>query len=502
MNWLFGLPILLPLLGMTMMLAIPQNRTQLIFYVQLLMTLIFLAMTVVILFEVSSAGIVAIHTASWPSPFGISFVFDGLSALMLFIFALVGAVISLYSLSDEASIHYYKGLFIGYWLLFLGITGSLLTADLFNLYVWFEVILVGAFVVLSCSVKPFKQALLHYVVLNIVGTLIILMSVVMIYGVVGSLSYASIALYFQQHNDQYINYALLVFLLFGLSVKGAIFPLYFWLPKAYPVPSITSISLLSSLVTKTVMVILLRFVLIFIPMQSSFFTLLLVFIGIVTMVLGVLGAAAQFSFRKILSFHIISQLGYIVVAIAIHSTLAIVAAVYFVIHNIFVKTNLFLSNGYIEKVYGTDDLKHLGHAMKHHKWLALIFFLSAFSLAGFPPLSGFWGKFLLIKAAIVSSFYLTAIFAILVSLFTLYSMTKIWHFVFCQKACEDGQCTITLNSITRLEKLSAYSAMWLLTIMMLIIGIFPEGILHYLTEMAIYLQQPNIYIHAVLGGTV
>ncbi len=490
-------PIILPLLALMVIQVMPANAKNGLYSLHNFLTTGFLFVALGLLIHQTNSlhpSLTLLKSANFAPPFGITLIFDHLSVLMLFIFALIGSVISLYSLSDRSTIIYFKGFFTGYWLLIMGVAGAILTADIFNLYVWFEVILVGAFVILSCSTNAFKQGLTHYVILNIIGTLLLLTAVGLIYGLVGSLNYANITTYLHQAGHDYIILPIMMLFLIALSVKGALFPLYFWLPKSYPAPCISATALISSLITKTTMVILLRFVTLFTPLQQPFFVAIIVIIGIITMILGVLGAATQFNIRKILSFHIISQLGYIVIAIAIQSTLAIMAAVYFLIHNIFVKTNLFLISGHIENIYQTDGLKKLGGIIKNQTFLAVMFFLAAFSLAGFPPLSGFWAKFLVIKAAIEAHFYWSALFAILVGLMTLYSMTKIWHYAFCQSREITDDTPLPSGDFSPLMQKVSLSAIILINLMMLVISLTPDILLQYLHQTAIQLMDTSTYI--------
>ena len=162
--------------------------------------------------------------------------------------------------------------------------------------------------------------------------------------------------------------------LLALCLKGAVFPLYFGLPKAYPKTSASSTMLLSSLMTKVVMLILLRLMWLWPKLHDTFVSNSLLFIALATMFFGVLGAASQFRFQGVSAFHIISQLGYVLLAMVLTLPAAIIAAVYFSIHNIFVKTNLFMVASILAQQIGSDDFKKLCEVLKHYKWLAITFF--------------------------------------------------------------------------------------------------------------------------------
>ncbi len=438
-----------------------------------------------------------IMQGSWPTPFGIALVVDQLSKVMLMTFSIVVTCINFYSYQDQAIIEKQQIFYAGFWLLLLGISGSILTGDIFNLYVWFEVMLTSAFILLVSTNKPKPGVILHYAVMNILGTLFMLLAVALLYGALGTLNYAAIAEQLSFSDHQWLL-PILSLMLFAMGLKGAIFPLYFWLPTAYPPPRMSSTLLLSSLITKVVMVVLLRLAWLWPPLHEIFLSRILFWISLASMFFGVIGAASQFRFKDILAFHVISQLGYVLLAIVLPVPIAIVAAVYFLIHNIFVKTNLFMVAGVLEQHIRTDHLKKLGQVLKQHKWVATVFFLAALSLAGIPPLSGFWAKFFVIKAALVSHVYLGAAIALIVSLFTLYSMIKIWHYVFCEPP------TIECNSPPKPLKFSWNLTFALVPLLVLpiIMGLFPDSFLYFLQPVANQLQQPEHYIRLVLGTSV
>ncbi|MEM9242487.1 MAG: proton-conducting transporter membrane subunit [Pseudomonadota bacterium] len=471
-------------------IALPQTADKIRRAAQTSLILVWLVLIVSLL--VINRQTIVIMLGGWVAPFGIALVTDQLSQVMMVVFALVAMCVSFYSYWDQAIVNRQKGFYAGFWLLLLGVSGAVFTADIFNLYVWFEVILVSAFILLASGDQSKPHAMMHYALMNITGTLLMLLAIALLYGAFGSLSYAEIANQLIQVQHPSIL-PILCLLLFAIGLKGAVFPLYFWLPKAYPKPSHSSMMLLSSLVTKTVMVVLLRLVWLWSPLRGPFFTHSLVFVALATMFFGVLGAASQFRFKDILAFHIVSQLGYIVLAIVLPSALAIIAAVYFIIHNVFVKTNLLMVASIIEQHHGSDGFKKLGQMLKQHNYLSVVFFLAAMSLAGFPPLSGFWGKLFIIKSALDTHFYISAAVAIIVSLFTLYSMIKIWRYVFCEK----GQTSCGKPLMLSIYVIIAIAPLLLLPILM---GLWPDGILTCLKPISVQLQHPEHYIHLVLRG--
>ncbi len=447
-----------------------------------------------LLFMAKSPAAIVIHLASWPAPYGIILVIDQLSKLMMLIFSIIFTCISIYSVSDKTLNKLHHIFYAGSWLLMLGVIGALTTYDIFNLYVWSEVILVSAFIILSISPINNHRNVWHYAVFNIVGTLIMLLAIALLYGITGNLNNAAIAEFLALHHSNLATAAVSLLLL-GLIIKGGIFPFYFWLPDNYPATNTSATLLVSCTVTKVIMLVILRLVWLWYPLQhNSALTTTFIILACCTMFFGVMGAANEFRLRHIFSFHIISQLGYIFLALFIPSIQAIVAALYFLIHNMFVKTNLIMTSGIIEQEYKTNDLQKIGHVLKSCPLLAVIFFIAAMSLAGLPPFSGFWGKLLIFKSAIVSHNYIPLTIAIVVALFTLYSMLKVWRFVYCEKSA---------NSSDKLHKVSLSKPQTISLTAMLAIpalfGIIPAILLTYLYPIANQLSHTQTMIQTILG---
>jgi multicomponent Na+:H+ antiporter subunit D len=208
------------------------------------------------------------------------------------------------------------------------------------------------------------------------------------------------------------------------------------------------------------------------------------------MITGVLGAASQFDFRRILSFHIISQIGYMILGLAIYTPLALAATVFYLIHHIIVKTNLFLISGITARLHGSFNLKNIGGLYKSFPLLALMFLIPAFSLGGIPPLSGFFAKFVIIKAGILNQDYLMVFIALGVGMLTIYSMTKIWAEAFWSPAINPPSSTkIPITQMTPVI---------LMAITTICIGIFAQILLNLSTIAAQQLMNPEIYIKTVL----
>ncbi len=418
----------------------------------------------------------------WKVGFGITLSIDKSALIFLATLYFVNLIVLLYSIYDDSIKNCSRKFFMGYWLLILGMSGAICTRDIFNLYVWSEVMLVSVFILLSCGHQKDSSLQINYATFNIIGTLCLLVAIALIYRATGSLNYYEIGARINTVPEAItlIGFGLM---LFGLGIKAGLFPLYFWLPASYPHTSPSSTALLSSIVTKTILLVILRIIWVVLPDQAPLLAKTMFVVAACTMVFGVFGAVIQTKMRDILSFHIISQIGYIVLAIFIESRLAIVAAIYFILHNVLVKTNLLLISGVVEKIYGTGNLGHIGGRMlRDNNVLAILFLASALSLAGFPPLSGFWAKFYILCAAIKANHTPLALVAIAVSILTLLSMLKIWR-----KGCCEEQDT-SRSAATLAIPHTQFLAIVLLTAGMVSIGFFPDSIINILNDSAIELS--------------
>jgi len=296
--------------------------------------------------------------------------------------------------------------------------------------------------------------------------------------------------------------AMLFLVAFGL--KAAIFPLFFWLPASYHTPPVAVSAVFAGLLTKVGVYALMRvFTLIFTNDVLLTHGLLLGLAGF-TMVTGVLGAMVQFDFRRLLSFHIVSQIGYMVLGLALFTPLAIAGTVFYLFHHIVVKANLFLVSGITQRYGGSFDLKKLGGFYAAAPLVALLFFIPAMSLGGIPPLSGFFAKFAIVKAGLAGDTIfggwapVLAAVALAVGLLTLFSMTKIWAEVFWKPAPE-GHAPHRGN-VSRAERWLLLTPVAALAALTLAIGFFPQFFFDFAARSAEQLMRPEIYINAVLGG--
>ncbi len=502
MNLSLVLPILIPLTAAAAMLLLgPYPRVQR--GLGVLASFALLVASGWLLGIVQRQGIQVVQIGDWPAPFGVSFVADLFSALMVLVAALVGFAVAVYSWLQVDRARQAAG----YWpllhVMMMGICGAFLTGDLFNLYVWFEVMLIASFVLLALGGERGQlEGALKYLALNFFASAAFLAGVGVLYAATGTLNMADLSVRLAQFDDPRIPTLLSALFLLAFGIKSAVFPLFFWLPASYHTPPAAISAVFAGLLTKVGVYALIRvFTLLFIGQPHYTHNLLLAVAGL-TMMTGVLGAMVQYDLRRILSFHIISQIGYMVMGLALYTPLALAGSVFYLLHHIVVKTNLFLVAGVIERLRGTGRLEQLGGLYPARPGLAVLFLIPALSLAGLPPLSGFFAKLILVRAGLETRDYAVVAVALVVSLLTLYSMNKIWNEVFWKPLPEEVAASGVAPAAPGFTwQVTSYGAIILLAAVTVLIG-FAAGPLFAVVSLAAeQLMDPERYIHAVLGET-
>jgi multicomponent Na+:H+ antiporter subunit D len=452
----------------------------------------------VLLADVIRHGILVLQIGGWPAPFGISFVADRLAVAMVAVTALVALAVVVYATAAPDAGRHPVGSAGLLQILLAGVCGSFLTGDVFNLYVWFEVMLIASFGLLALGGGRARlDAAVKYVALNLVATLLFLSGAGLLYGVTGTLNMADLHGRLQQAPQSGVVVVVAALFIVTFGIKAAMFPLFAWLPASYHTLPVPVSAFFAGLLTKVGVYALIRFFTLVFPRGALGLDELLVVLAGLTMVTGVLGAAAQSDFRRILSFHIVSQIGYMLMGLALGSVLALTAAVFYTLHHIVVKANLFLLSGVSRRLSGSFELARSGGLYRREPLVAAVFLVPAFSLAGFPPLSGFWAKLLLIQAGLELERWIVVGVLAAVGLLTTYSMTKIWAEAFWKPRPEDaGPAPAPLAGRERALLLGPVLALASLT---LAIGLWPAPLFEFASGTAQELLAPDRYVTAVLG---
>ncbi len=375
----------------------------------------------------SDVGYVVHSLGSWGPFVGIVVVADMTSSLLVLAGATLALVCVAYSFFQTlaSTEHPLRGVLIQF--LMVGVNLSFFAGDLFNLFVAFEVLLLASYALMSLEADDWdvKQSY-PFLALNVLGSSFFLMACGAVYASYGTLNLALLSERMLETTGDGRGAVLAALILTVFAIKAGAFPLYFWLPNSYPTLPAPVLGLFGGLLTKLGVYLLMRFTGTVFPPNLDYHYLVLMWMGGVTMLLGVLGAVSRGGVQSILSYHILSQIGYMILAVGFYTPYAFAACLFFILHNIFVKSCLLLNGGVVIVLNGTDELKKTGGLWKLAPLLGLIFLLQALSLAGIPPLSGFWGKYMIVLEGIrLREFFLAAL-ALAVSVLTLFSMLKIW----------------------------------------------------------------------------
>lgn len=442
--------------------------------------------------QVRAEGIQVVVVGGWPVPFGIVLAADVFGAAMVAVTGFVALCSALYALGDVVGALERKGFHALFQFLLMGVCGAFLTGDLFNLFVWFEVMLMASFVLLAMEGgRPQLEASIKYVTLNFLSSGLFLSALGLLYAKAGSLNMAELAVRLRVPGNEVLGLSTAMLLLVAFGIKAGVFPLFSWLPASYHTPPVTVSALFAGLLTKVGVFALMRVFTLIFDVSSPVLGPLLVGISILTMVVGVLGATAQYDIRRILSFHIVSQIGYMTLGLALGTEAALAAGIFYIIHHIVVKTNLFFIGGAVERACGTGALAATGGVYKAMPWLAVLFLVPAMSLGGIPPLSGFFAKFALVKSGIEAERWLSVAAALAVGLLTLFSMTKIWAEAFWKAPPEGVSGPRPFPKVFWVPIVAmAAVTVW--------IGLNPGALLDLAKEAAAQLTTRTAYLEAVL----
>jgi multicomponent Na+:H+ antiporter subunit D len=490
---LLALPLVLPFFAVGVLLCLRKAGEATRHALSILTCTAMVVVAGVLLARVSSGGIMVLRAGSWPAPFGITLAADLLSAVMVLVTAVIGLCVAVYAAGSGTG--KFRGYFTPlYQALLMGVNGSFLTGDLFNLYVWFEVMLMSSFVLVALpGGRSQLEAAVKYLTLNFIASAFFLVGLGVLYGTVGTLNMADLSVKLSKMGDSDLVLPSAVLFLVAFGIKAGVFPFYFWLPSSYHVTPTPVAAVFAGLLTKVGVYACIRVFTLVYSGHQEFLSSLLLPIGVLTMITGVFGAASQFFIPRILSFHIISQIGYMIVGLGFFTRGAIAATVFYVVHHILVKTNLFLIGGIIGHRTGSQALSKTGGLYRKAPWLAVLFLIPAMSLGGIPPLSGFFAKFALVREGLALGHWVVIAAALAVGLLTLYSMIKIWNEAFWSDApAGDRQLDrpVPLMMILPAVALACGTVLF---------GLMPGVFMDIALRSADQLVNPAAYIEAVLG---
>ncbi|NLG54072.1 MAG: Na+/H+ antiporter subunit D [Rhodococcus sp.] len=516
------LPVLIPLLAAAATLVLGR-RTWAQRWITLAALTALVVVSLLLLFLADRDGTTAVQVGGWDSPIGITLVVDRLSALMLVVSSIVLLAVMAYAIgqgisdgSDEQPVSIFLPTYLA---LAAGISNAFLAGDLFNLFVGFEILLAASFVLLTIGASADRvRAGVSYVMVSVVSSLIFLVGIALAYAATGTLNLADMALRMDDVPAG-TRTAIFAVLLVAFGIKAAVFPLSAWLPDSYPTAPAPVTAVFAGLLTKVGVYAIIRAHTLLFP-QGELDSVLLI-AGLLTMIVGILGAIAQSDIKRLLSFTLVSHIGYMIFGIALSTMAGLSGAIYYVAHHILVQTTLFLVVGLIERQAGSASLRRLGGLAAASPILAVVFLIPALNLGGIPPFSGFIGKVALLQAGAADASVLAWILVAggtITSLLTLYVVARVWTKAFWRARADAPEGALADVSPSALLDESARDIqfedradvgrippmMLIPTVALVAVGlaltIFAGPLIKISDRAAADLQDRSVYIHSVLGG--
>lgn len=503
-DWIIILPVVLCLMGGAFLLVLSRQRYGQAGFAILIVGAVVLC-DALLLMRVLDHGPTAMTMGKWLPPFGISFTADVMSAAFALASAFVTLIVLIYMRPELQAREIRYGFYPLVLILLAGVTGAFLTGDLFNLYVWFEVLLIASFGLMVMGGRKIQlDAALKYGFINFLATTFFLIGLGFLYGMVGTLNMADIIIATKAAPETpMLAIAALMLLAFGM--KAAAFPVNAWLPASYHAPDAGVSALFAGLLTKVGAYALLRTLVVLMPDARDTLEPVIVVIAVATLVIAPLGAIAETNLRRALGFLVMGGIGSIFAAIAMPSISGLAGGTIYAFNSMLVMSAFYLVAGLVEKVTGELDTRRMGGVYTASSPLSILFLLLVFAAAGLPPFLGFWPKFMLIEAAwFDGSYWLLA--AILVnSLLTSIAGARLWAHIFWRVGHEGDrseQPNTDIKPLSREYTLYALVPTAVLVALVTGMGMMPNFILTAGAEAASTLLDSGRYIAAVgLGGT-
>jgi multicomponent Na+:H+ antiporter subunit D len=511
-DWVVILPVLLPLLGAAVLLMLRHSRDlQWPFAAAVIAGVI--ACDLALLLRTQEIGPLSMTMGRWLPPFGISFTADVISAAFALVAAVATLAVLVYLQMDAPERAKRDGLYSLVLLLLAGVSGSFLTGDLFNLYVWFEVMLIASFGLMVLGGRSLQlDGTVKYGFINFLATTFFLLALGLIYGLLGTLNMADVVGAAPGANPAAMSgVAALLLLAFGM--KAAAFPVDAWLPASYHTPPAGVSALLAGLLTKVGVYALLRTLSMLLPASRDLLEPVLAVVAIATLLLGPMGAIAETNLRRALGFLVIGGIGAVIAGLALGDAAGLAGSAAYVIHAILTITALYLVAGLVEKATGETDSRRMGGLYATASLLSILFLVLILAVSGVPPFLGFWPKLLLVEAGLDNALagtgadWLPAALAIGILInawLTLIAGTRLWAHIFWRPGWEGGESEIPntrLRALAGPERIYGLGAAVVLTGLVVVAGLLPDPLFDIARRAGEGLLQAGPYIAATgLGG--
>ncbi|QKV18675.1 Na+/H+ antiporter subunit D [Oricola thermophila] len=453
-----------------------------------------LAADIGLFWHVWQNGTVVMTMGRWLPPFGITFAADMLGATFALTAGIIGMAGGLYALQDVGSTGRRYGFYPFLLLMMAGVTAAFLTGDIFNLYVWFEVLLIGSFGLLILgSEREQLDGATKYAFLNLIATTLFLLAVAYLYGTFGTLNMADISRKAAAMRETGPLVTIAAMFLFAFAMKAAAFPVNFWLPASYHTPRIVVSGLFAGLLTKVGIYALLRIFLTLFDVERDLLAGAVVVIAALTMVLGAMGALAQNDIRRMLGYLVISGIGMMLAGLGLGSATGLSGGVFYALHSMVVMTALYFLAGLMGRHMGGFALDRAGGLYSQAPWMAAVALVLLLSVSGLPPFSGLWPKVYLVKASLDVGAWWLAFAILLTGLLTTIAVGRMFAFSFWREVAprEDGEAVPAKGrGITA-------GALVALTFLTVAAGLYPAPVISVSDRIAGELLTPNGYVDSV-----
>lgn len=499
-DWVIVLPLVLALLGAALLLLL-RGSGRLSFMFAAIMLVGIIACDLTLLLRVAEAGPLSMTMGKWLPPFGISFAADVFSAGFALAAAVVTLIVLVYAEADRPADAAGDGFHSLVLLLLAGVTGSFLTGDLFNLYVWFEVMLIASFGLMVIGGRPIQlDGAVKYGFLNFLATTIFLLALGLLYGLLGTLNMADIVRVAPAANPAAMT-GIAALLLLAFGMKAAAFPVNAWLPASYHAPPAAVSALMAGLLTKVGVYASLRTLVVVLPGSRDLLEPVLVAIAVATLLVAPLGAIAETNLRRAIGFVVIGGIGAILAGIAMPSLEGVGGAGLYIFHAMLTMTALYLVAGLIERQTGETDSRRMGGLYATSAPLSVLFLVLILAAAGAPPFLGFWPKLMLLQAGLAQSGWIggTMVVALLVNaVLTLIAGSRLWAHIFWRSAP-----ALPLASADGPPARVRLAATGLLVVAIIAAGLWPNALFEAVRIGAADIIDPARYVAAVgLAGAV
>ncbi|MTH97292.1 Na+/H+ antiporter subunit D [Roseibium sp. RKSG952] len=503
-DWLVVAPVLITMIGGALCLMLRKNTAWQPRLGMAFLTLLVLA-NLGLLARVLDKGVITMVMGGWLPPFGIAFTVDALGATLSLIASIVAFSAGLYGTISVDHTGRRYGFFPFLLLLLTGVSGAFLTGDIFNLYVWFEVLLISSYgLIVLGNERPQLDGAVKYGVLNLVGTNLFLIGTGLLYGMFGTLNMADLATKISELNNPASGTLAVVAALFlmAFAMKAAAFPVNFWLPASYHTPNVVVSAVFAGLLTKVGVYALIRIFLVLMPASRDYMADVISVVAIATMLTGAMGALAQTELRRLLGYLVIMGIGSMLAGLAVGTNLAISGAIFYAVHSIIVMTALYMAAGIVAMLTGSYSLRESGGIYGANPVFAFVFLILGFAVSGLPPFSGFWPKVMLVDAAFQDGRGWLGASILLSGFLTTIAMGRAWIYAFWRGGPEgtpDGSAVALPAAAAGATSSAIWIPLGILTALVIYFGLQPEWMFELTARGASGVVEPLGYIRSVFG---